>query len=152
MHCPFCGSTQIMVTNSRPTMRGLQIWRRRKCLKCEGYFTTYERANLSHLIVIKKSGKKQKYSRAKLYSGIYHSTIDKKGADRGEMSKFSEELTNFIEVKIINLRKKMISSSEIENIILDTLRKKAPDVFLRFVAYKEGNDRNKMKNIIKKYF
>ena len=32
---------------------------------------------------LKKSGKKQKYSRAKLYSGIYHSTIDKKGADRG---------------------------------------------------------------------
>lgn len=152
MNCPFCGSTQIMVTNSRPTMAGTQIWRRRKCLDCENFFTTYEKANLSHLIVVKKSGKKQKYSRAKLFAGIYHSTIDKKGADRGEMAELSEEITNLVEQKIMSLRKKEISSDEIKNIVFGILSKKGLDILLRFVAYKEGNQKKAMKKLLKKYF
>ncbi|MEJ2347889.1 MAG: hypothetical protein P8Y17_01655 [Patescibacteria group bacterium] len=97
MHCPFCGSSQIMVTNSRPTKGDSQIWRRRKCLDCQENFTTYERMNLSHLIVVKKSGKKEKFQRAKLYASIYHSMIDRKNFDKGEASQFAEKITEQIE-------------------------------------------------------
>lgn len=152
MNCPFCGSTQVMVTNSRPTKGSSQIWRRRKCLNCKEAFTTYERVNLSQLIVVKRSGKKQKYSRAKLYSGIYHSTIDKKGADRGEMSELSEVLTNLVEQEITNLRKKEIASGEIKEIVLRILGKREPDVLLRFIAYKEGDSKKKIRGLIKKHF
>ena len=121
-------------------------------MRCKETFTTYERADLSHLIVIKKSGNKQKYSRAKLYSGIYHSTIDKRGADRGEMSELSEELTNIVEQKITNLRRKEVTSSEIKDIVLAILGEKEPDALLRFVAYKEGDDKKTMKKLLKKHF
>lgn len=152
MHCPFCGSTQIMVTNSRPTIGNSQIWRRRKCSTCGGIFTTYERINLSHLVVVKKSGRREKFRHAKLYSGIYHSSIDKKNFDRGEMSEFSEGITSQVEQEIIKRKKKEIKSTEITEIVLKILRKKAPEVFLRFLAYREGEDRKKMKQLMKKYF
>lgn len=152
MNCSFCGSAQTKVTNSRLTKKGLQIWRRRKCLDCGETVTTYERPNLSHLIIVKKSGKRQRYSRAKLYSGIYHSTIDKKGADRGDMGTLSEEITESVEKKLISLKRKVFTSEEIMQTILKILRTKAPDALLRFVAYKEGNNKKKMTSIIKKYF
>jgi transcriptional repressor NrdR len=141
-----------MVCNSRPTQGDSQIWRRRKCENCGGTFTTYERAELSHLIVVKKSGRRQKYSRAKLFAGIYHSTIDKKGVDRGDMSQLSEEITNLVEKEITDFRKKEITSFEILEAVLRILKKRAPDALLRFVAYKEGNDKKKMKMLIEKHF
>ncbi len=152
MECPFCGSTQIMVTNSRPTMGSSQIWRRRRCLECGGSFTTYEKVDLSHLIVIKKSGKRQKYNRAKLFSGIYHSAMDKKGADRGDMGQFSEEITRKVEQEVLKMKRKKVHSSEITVIVLKTLSRKDRSVFLRFLAYREGGDKKRMNQLMKKYF
>lgn len=151
MNCPFCGSSQIMVTNSRPTKGSSQIWRRRKCLNCDGVFTTYERMDLSHLTVIKRSGKRQRYSRAKLYSGIYHSLIDKKGVDRGEASALSEEITSKIEQQIIKSKSKKIRSNQILDMVLGRLQKTAPDAFLRFLAYKKGESRRKMKKLLRSF-
>lgn len=151
MDCPFCGSTQVMVVNSRPTIGNSQIWRRRECLSCKGIFTTYERINLSHLIVVKKSGRKQRYSRAKLFSGIYHSSLDKKGADRGQLSQSAEELTNQVERELINLRTKRVTTDEIMEVVLKVLSKKAPDILLRYVAYKESSHAKKIRKLIKKY-
>lgn len=151
MFCPFCESTQVMVTNSRPTKGSSQIWRRRKCLGCEEIFTTYEKINLSHLIVVKKSGRKERFRRAKLFSGIYHSSIDKKNADRGEMSEFSEKITNQIIQEILKLKRKKIRSTEITEMVLNKLRKRAPDVFLRYLAYREGSDRKKLGTLLKRY-
>ncbi len=144
MDCPFCGSSQIKVSNSRSTAGGLQIWRRRKCVKCGNAFTSYETMYLSYLIVVKKSGRHQKFSRAKLYSGIYNSFLDKKGVDRGDMARLAEEITDEIEKKIIKLKRKKINSSEIENEVLKILAKKAPDAFLRFLAYREGENLKKI--------
>nr|NQU92147.1 transcriptional repressor NrdR [Bacteroidota bacterium] len=152
MECPFCGSEQLFVINSRSTKNNSQIWRRRKCESCQEIFTTYEKADLSYLKVIKRSGKKQMYNRAKLYSGIYHSAIDTKNGDRGEMSELSETLTNEVEQKIILLRSKDISTIEIINIVLSVLRKRSSAIFLRYLAYREGKDEKRLKKLIKKHF
>lgn len=87
-----------------------------------------------------------------MYSGIYHSTIDKKGADRGEMSELSEELTRLVEQEITKLRRKEITSREIKDIVLAILGKKEPEALLRFVAYKEGDNEKTMKKLLKKHF
>ena len=152
MNCPHCGSNQLSVVNSRPTMNSSQIWRRRKCLTCQEVFTTYERMNLSHLTVVKKSGKRQKFKREKLFSGIYHSAIDKKNADRGEVSEFTSSILLQIEQEILKLKKKEIETREITNIVLEILKKKSPDTFLRYLAYREGNDGKNMKKLLKEYF
>ncbi len=152
MNCPFCGSSQIMVVNSRPTAGGSQIWRRRKCAKCRAAFTSYEKISLSHLIVIKKSGRRQKFNRAKLYSGIYNSFLDKKGGDRGDAAELAEEITNKVEREIIELKRKNIYSFEIVEIVSKILGRKSPDSLLRFLAYRLGGDLKKLKSFLRKYF
>lgn len=152
MHCPFCASTQLEVVNSRPTKSGTQVWRRRRCSKCKESFSTYERVNLSYLVVVKKSGIKQKYSRAKLYSGIYHSTLDRRNADRGELSVLSELMTSEVEARILKLHKKTIPTVEIKEMVLEVLSHKSPDSLLRYIAHRDSDDIKLIKRTIKKYF
>lgn len=152
MDCPFCGSTQVMVSNSRPNIKRNKIWRRRKCLNCKNNFTTYEKIHLSYLTVIKKSGKRERFNRAKLYASIYHSCLDKKGVDRGDVSQFTEKITDEIETVILNFKMKSITTSEIKEIVMKILRKRSPDTLLRYLAYREGSDRKKLLRSVRKYF
>jgi transcriptional repressor NrdR len=152
MDCPFCGSSQVMVVNSRPNSAKSRIWRRRKCEKCGSSFTTYEKINLSYIVVVKKSGRKQKYSRAKLYSSIYHSCLDKKNVDRGEASQFSEMVTDTVEEAIFKLKNNQVSSGEILNMVLDALKVKSQDTLMRYLAYRKGDDKKELKKIVRKYF
>jgi transcriptional repressor NrdR len=152
MKCPFCGSSQVMIVNSRPNTSGSKVWRRRKCLKCLKSFTTYENISLSYLIVVKKSGRRQRYSRAKLFASIYGSFLDKKGVDRGDASSFSEEIADRVEKTILKKRLKEISTGEILDIILSSLVRSAPDSFLRYLAYRKGKDKLVLKRFVKKYF
>jgi transcriptional repressor NrdR len=132
MNCPYCQSSQVFVTNSRSTKNQTQIWRRRHCQSCQAVFTTHEIIDLSHLIVIKKSGRKEKFSRAKLFSGIYGAAVGFKGADK---EKFVESVTGSLESEILALKKKEILSSEIADLVLKKLLTSNTGTFLRFIAY-----------------
>ena len=70
MRCPFCGYENTKVIDSRSYFEGNSIKRRRECEKCGKRFTTHEKVAELSLIVIKKSGIKQPYSREKVYNGI----------------------------------------------------------------------------------
>jgi len=132
MECPFCHKEQTIVKNSRSTRGNSQIWRRRFCLNCREIFTTHEIIDLSHLVVIKKSGKKERFSRMKLYSGIYHSSNASKIPQR---ELFVDTITREVEKEILFLKKKEIKSSEIASIVLKTLRQRHTATFLRFLTY-----------------
>ncbi|MEN9560808.1 MAG: hypothetical protein RIQ56_81 [Candidatus Parcubacteria bacterium] len=71
MHCPRCRKQDTAVIDSRLTEEGRAIRRRRKCPKCGHRFTTFERQELSSLIVIKRDGTREPYSREKLERGIW---------------------------------------------------------------------------------
>lgn len=149
MKCPNCGSSQIFVVNSRSTKEETQIWRRRKCEHCGERFTTHETIDLSHLVVIKKSGKRERFSRAKLYSGIFWSTDGSKIVDK---QKFVDEITSQIERKILFLKKKVISTEEIAKIVLRQLSIVNISVFLRFLSYKEQlRTKSELDRELKKY-
>lgn len=132
MHCPHCHSDQIFVTNSRSTKSDSQTWRRRRCQKCESLFTTHEVIDLSHLVVIKKSGKREKFIRAKLYSGIYGAAIGYRGQNK---EKIIEGITQDLESQILSLKKKEINSAEIADLVLKKLLIVHAGTFLRFLAY-----------------
>ncbi len=135
MKCPFCDSDQLIVTNSRPTNNEMEIWRRRKCLHCGGLLTTHEKIDLSFITVIKRSGKRVKYNRAKLYSSIYHVVSATKKIDRGTAGDISEKLMEKAEKEIINLKIRELSSETIFLIVSEILKSSYPDSFLRYVAY-----------------
>ena len=70
MRCPFCGSTETQVKDSRPTEDHNSIRRRRLCGNCAGRFTTYERIQLRDLMVIKASQQREEFDRDKLERSI----------------------------------------------------------------------------------
>ena len=71
MRCPFCGTDDSQVKDSRPTDDGGAIRRRRSCPNCAARFTTFERAQLRELTVIKKNGQREPFDRDKLARSTY---------------------------------------------------------------------------------
>lgn len=74
MKCPYCGSKETEVVETRDSDDLETIRRRRACLKCEKRFTTYERVENINLVVIKKDGRRERFNRDKLKSGIIRSS------------------------------------------------------------------------------
>lgn len=73
MKCPYCGSRETEVVETRDSEDLETIRRRRECTKCNKRFTTYERIENVHLIVIKKDGRREQFDRDKLKRGILQS-------------------------------------------------------------------------------
>ena len=73
MKCPYCGSKDTEVVETRDSEDLETIRRRRECLSCKKRFTTYERIENVNLIVIKKDGKREQFDRDKLKRGIIRS-------------------------------------------------------------------------------
>ncbi len=70
MRCPYCGSLDTQVKDSRPTDNSASIRRRRVCPDCGGRFTTFERVQLRELTVVKKSGRRAPFDRDKLARSV----------------------------------------------------------------------------------
>lgn len=70
MRCPYCSAPDSKVVNSRPSDDGASIRRRRECLKCARRFTTYERAQLEPLMVVKRGGLREAFNPDKLLRGL----------------------------------------------------------------------------------
>lgn len=70
MKCPFCGNFGSRVLDSRPGHEGRSIKRRRECEQCEQRFTTFEAVEEQPLIIIKKDGAREEFSRKKLLQGL----------------------------------------------------------------------------------
>lgn len=73
MKCPYCGSAETEVVETRDSEDLETIRRRRNCIKCEKRFTTYERVENVNLVVIKKDGRREQFDRDKLKNGIIRS-------------------------------------------------------------------------------
>ncbi len=73
MKCPYCGSKETEVVETRDSEDLETIRRRRECITCKKRFTTYERIENINLIVIKKDGKREQFNRDKLKAGIIRS-------------------------------------------------------------------------------
>jgi transcriptional repressor NrdR len=70
MRCPYCGSIDTQVKDSRPSEDNSSIRRRRVCNDCGGRFTTFERVQLRELLVVKRSGKRSPFDRDKLQRSV----------------------------------------------------------------------------------
>ena len=77
MKCPGCAYPESKVIDSRPTVEGNSIRRRRECLACQKRFTTFETIETSPIIVIKKNGGKEIFDSQKLLSGVLKDVIDR---------------------------------------------------------------------------
>jgi transcriptional repressor NrdR len=70
MKCPYCGSDDTQVKDSRPTEDSAAIRRRRECPACDARFTTFERVQLRELTVVKNDGRREAFDREKLLRSL----------------------------------------------------------------------------------
>ena len=70
MRCPFCGTDDTQVKDSRGSEDGASIRRRRLCSSCGSRFTTFERIQLRELVVVKRNGKKSIFDREKIVKSM----------------------------------------------------------------------------------
>src|SRR5271165_4277552 len=70
MRCPKCSNQDDKVIDSRASREGSTIRRRRQCLQCNHRFTTYEEIKHEGLMVVKRDGRREEFSREKLTSGL----------------------------------------------------------------------------------
>ncbi len=86
MRCPYCGSEDTQVKDSRPAEDNTSIRRRRICPDCGGRFTTFERVQLRELMVIKKTGRKVPFDREKLVRS-FEIALRKRPVDRDRIER-----------------------------------------------------------------
>ena len=148
MRCPFCNNDDTKVIDSRLSDDN-SIKRRRLCEKCNKRFNTYERAETTELLVIKKDNNRQFYDREKIIKGVEQSLV-KRPISRSER----EQLISDIEKEIFSLDLKEIKSSKIGEIVLNKLKEVDKVAYIRFASvYREfrevKNFGEELKNIEK---
>ncbi len=138
MRCPYCGKIQNRVIDSRMTKDGRAIRRRRECLLCKKRFTTYERYEDILPMVIKKDGRRERFSREKIIEGM------KKACQKRPISiNKIEEFVDSLELYFQELGKKEIETKEIGEKVINTLRKWDEVAYVRFASvYRQFRDIN----------
>jgi transcriptional repressor NrdR len=93
MRCPYCASEESKVVDSRESEAGDAIRRRRECLGCERRYTTYERIEEAPLLVEKRDGREEVFSRQKLLNGLLRAT-EKRGIPLERLQRAVDDIEN----------------------------------------------------------
>jgi transcriptional repressor NrdR len=145
MKCSVCGCLESKVIDSRINEDGTSIRRRRECVNCGKRFTTYETIEIAPIIVVKKNGDRQPYSRNKLKAGILNAC-----AKRPVPVEKIDKLVDDIEKKLANSLDQEIKSSVIGEYVMEGLKTLDDVAYIRFAAvYREFKDINSWLSEIK---
>ena len=134
MRCPYCGSIDDKVVESRTMANGESIRRRRECISCGYRFTSYEKIEEKPFMVIKKDGSRQPFERAKLEKGIERS-FEKRSVATGTIENIVLEIEDEAIMSARTTRE--ISTQKIGEIVLRRLYEIDKVAYIRFAsAYK----------------
>ena len=136
MKCPYCGSDDTRVIDSRPADDNYTIRRRRICDNCTKRFTTYEKVETIPLIIIKKDNNREQYDRAKIESGVLRA-CHKRPVSATQITQLVDEVEN----EISTLEDKEIPSRIIGEIVMKKLKNLDAVAYVRFASvYREFKD------------
>jgi transcriptional repressor NrdR len=129
MRCPFCGSDDTQVKDSRPTEDNATIRRRRYCPSCGSRFTTFERVQLRELTVVKKDGDKAPFDRDKVMRSL-KIALRKRPVDEDKI----ERVVNGIQRRLETLGETEIPTKVVGEMIMDNLRDLDTIAYVRFAS------------------
>jgi transcriptional repressor NrdR len=136
MRCPFCGSDDTQVKDSRPAEEGAAIRRRRSCPACGARFTTFERVQLRELTVLKTDGKREPFDREKLARSI-RVALRKRPVDEDRL----ERIVNSIQRRLETEVESEVTSRQIGEMVMDTLKDVDQVAYVRFASvYRNFNE------------
>jgi transcriptional repressor NrdR len=134
VRCPSCSSLDDKVVDSRLGDDGAAIRRRRECLSCGRRFTTFERVDEVPLVVVKRSGERQPFDRAKVVAGLHAACKNRPPSDAQ-----LESLATEVE-EAMRLEGPEVTSEEIGLAVLDRLRHVDEVAYVRFASVYKGFD------------
>jgi transcriptional repressor NrdR len=144
MRCPYCGSLDTQVKDSRPTDDASAIRRRRICPDCGGRFTTFERVQLRELFVVKRSGRRVPFDRDKLQRSV-EVALRKRPVEPERV----ERLINGIVRQLESLGEVEISSATIGGLVMEGLKGLDDVAYVRFASvYKDFREARDFEEII----
>jgi transcriptional repressor NrdR len=129
MRCPFCGHLEDKVVDSREAKIGDTIRRRRECVGCERRFTTYERIDEIPYMVVKKDGRREKFDRQKLLSGLLKA-CEKRPVPMGKL----EQIVNEAESMVAEATDRERPSPEVGELVMNRLKKLDKVAYVRFAS------------------
>ncbi|MFI5306246.1 MAG: transcriptional regulator NrdR [Polyangiales bacterium] len=129
MKCPFCGSLDNKVTDSRLSQGDEVIRRRRECEGCARRFTTYERIELVLPMVVKKDGRREAFDRLKVLAGLRRA-CEKRPVGTDAL----DALVDHIERALVESGDKEVDSSAIGEQVMQRLREIDQVAYVRFAS------------------
>ena len=145
MRCPKCGASKSSVVDSRQAEDGNTIRRRRECESCRHRFTTYERVEERTLVVVKKDGTREQFSRDKIFNGIIRSA-QKRPASSDQI----EAIVVRIEQKIRSQSDNEIDSEYIGSLVMEELAELDEITYVRFASvYRSFKDVGELESLLK---
>jgi len=138
MRCPYCGSLDDKVIESRTMANGESIRRRRECMSCGFRFTSYEHIEEKPFMVVKRDGRREPFDRTKLEKGIQRA-LEK----RPVSTTMVEQIVNDIEDEAYTKGKQTreISTAELGELVLQRLHTVDKVAYIRFASvYKHFNN------------
>ena len=136
MKCPFCENIEDKVLESREIDDGKAVRRRRECTSCRGRFTSYERVEEKPVLVIKRDGRREQFSREKILNGIFRAC--EKRPVSGETI---EEMVDEIEREIHREAGREVLSSKLGALVMEKLQTVDKIAYIRFASvYRKFED------------
>jgi transcriptional repressor NrdR len=136
MKCPFCGHGETLVVDSRTGEDGNFVRRRRRCDQCDRRFTTYERAELSMPMVVKRNGSRNEYDPSKLKASL-SLALRKRPVSTDEI----DQVVHRIEESLLTSGDREVSTEKIGALVMQELNKLDKVAYVRFASvYKSFED------------
>ena len=139
MRCPYCGSLESQVKDSRPGEDGSVIRRRRVCPDCGGRFTTFERVQLRELTVVKRSGRRIPFDRDKLQRSV-EVALRKRPVEQDRI----DRMVNGIVRQLESMGEADITSQQIGELVMEGLKGLDDVAYVRFASvyknFREAKD------------
>lgn len=136
MRCPYCGSPDTQVAETRLSEDGATVRRRRRCPTCDKRFTTYETAEVRLPAVVKQDGERQDFSRDKLREG-FRRALHK----RPVSTELVDEAIGRVVQKLLSLGEREVTSRYIGELVMAELRRLDKVAYIRFASvYKSFQD------------
>lgn len=129
MKCPFCGSPDGRVVDSRPSEDGLSIRRRRECNACQRRFTTHEHLESLPIIVVKRDGSRQSFDRNKILNSMMRA-FDKRQVDTADLDRITTE----IEQSLQNGLEREVSTDHIGEMVMARIKPLDEVAYIRFAS------------------
>jgi transcriptional repressor NrdR len=145
MHCPFCGHAETQVVETRESDEGDVIRRRRRCLKCEKRFTTYERVDIVMPAVVKKDGSRVEFDPEKLRASMMLA-LRKRPVSVEQVDAALERIRD----KLLSSGTREMPSTRLGELVMRELKRIDKVAYVRFASvYRSFEDVDEFRQLIR---